>query len=106
MELNIFCIAETIVFTVLQYIAVEDSTVIRGGEKRDGWRKNKFITVFPAKFSGDSRLEGDIFSRIPMVDQRVGDEAFIETENQVGKRCNFIFCIGKIKIDEVAIAGK
>src|SRR5580704_11340360 len=104
MKLNVFGVAKTIVFTVLENIAVEGSAVTGCRKQWYGWRKNQFIPMFPTEFTCDRRLEGNIFGRIPVVDQRVGDQGFIETEYQISQRRHFIFGVGKIEVDQVTVA--
>jgi hypothetical protein len=62
--------------------------------------------VFPTEFAGNGRLETDIFRRVPLVDQRVCDQGFVETEYEVSQRFHFIFGVGVFETYEIAVTGK
>src|SRR4029079_13227954 len=101
-----FAIAETVVLAVLKDIAAKLRLIVCSRLQGSGGRKNKFIIVFPTKFTGDGGFEADVFRRVPMVDQGVGDEGFVETEYEVSQRFHFIFGVGVFETYEIAVTGK
>jgi hypothetical protein len=83
MKDKVLALADTPVFTILEDIVFKGSFKRSGRGQGLGWRKDQLIGMLPAESAGDLRLEADILSRIPPVEQGIFYQVLVKSEDKV-----------------------